>query len=200
MANSHHEIGVHTVYYWRCPACGWRWTIFSEQRQYFPVACLNCRKHEVTWEEVENCPHEKQYHAIDEFEVNMNPHLPNPGDLRHTTADAVRRGKERERRRLAEIKEKEEKQKQADELFAERVLLQVPGKCETEAEAGRSHAIVMSLKYGRDHDQTSNKLTYNQLKGPGAIVWNALQEAKLNPTLEYWWDYETSGFNIVVHW
>lgn len=131
--------------------------------------------------------------------------LPNPNDLRRTTETAIAIGKEREKKRLAAIAAKEERQRKADELFAAHVLEQVPDKCEKEAEAGRSHAIVMSLKYSRDYDSPApnwNDLPYNKLKGPGALVWNALSLANLNPKIEYWHDGMgmDSGFNIIVQW
>jgi hypothetical protein len=72
-----------------------------------------------------------------------------------------------------------------------------------EAKEGRDHAIVMGLKWGRDHDgYTGNELRYNQLKGPAAIVWNELVKAGLQPALEYWHDGMgmDGGFNIIIKW
>ena len=121
--------------------------------------------------------------------------------LRQLTEQAIQQGKEKEAKRLADVQAKNERQAKSDQLFAARVLAEVPDKCEKEASRERSHAIVMGLKWGRDHDYT-NALTHDQLKGPASIVWNYLQEQKLNPTLEYWHDGigMNSGFNIVVHW
>lgn len=125
--------------------------------------------------------------------------------LRKATTDAIQRGKEREKQRLADVKAKDERQKQKDQLLCSHILAQFPAKCEKEAEQGRSHAIIMGLKYGRDYDSPApnwNDLPYNKLKGPGALVWNYLAVAGLQPTIEYWHDGMgmDSGFNIVVHW
>jgi len=125
--------------------------------------------------------------------------------LRQLTKDAIQRGKDREAKRLAEIKAKEERQKQKDQLLASHVLAAFPEKCEREAEQGRSHAIIMGLKYGRDYDSPApnwNDLPYNKLKGPGAIVWNYLVKAGVEPSIEFWHDGMgiDGGFNIVVKW
>lgn len=123
--------------------------------------------------------------------------------LRQLTDAAIQRGKDEAARKLAHITAENERKARQDKLFAANVLAQVPDKCEKEAERERSHAVVMGLKWGRDHDgYNGNTMTYTQLKGPGAIVWNNLQEQGLNPTLEYWHDGVgiEGGFNIVVHW
>ena len=62
--------------------------------------------------------------------------------------------------------------------------------------------VIQRKQDSKDHEVTNNKLRYSQLKGVGAIVWNACQGAKLNPTLEYWHDGAgiESGFNLVVNW
>jgi hypothetical protein len=140
----------------------------------------------------------------DDFPTEEPPEV-DLAKLRKATEDAIQRGKEREKKRLAEVKAKDERQKQKDQLLASHILAAFPDKCEKEAEQGRSHAIIMGLKYSRDYDSPApnwNDLPYNKLKGPGALVWNYLSLAGLKPTIEYWHDGMgmDSGFNIVVHW
>lgn len=124
--------------------------------------------------------------------------------LRQLTEEAIQRGKLKEEKRLADIKAEDERKAKRDQLFAATVLAEFPDKCEKEAGRGRSHAIIMGLKYNRDYvyDGNYNSLTYDRLTGPGAIVWNYLQEAGLKPTIEYWHDGMgmDSGFNIVARW
>ena len=129
--------------------------------------------------------------------------LPTTKKLRQITQQAIAQGEERRRKQLAQIKEKEEQERKKHELIAEQVLAQVPSKCELEASNGRTHAIVMSLKWDRDYAfPVGNALTYDKLRGPGALVWNALREAELDPVIESWHDGVgmNSGFNIVVKW
>jgi len=140
----------------------------------------------------------------DDFPIEEPPEV-DVAKLRRLTEEAIERGKERERKRLADVKAKDERQKQKDQLLAAHVLATFPEKCEREAEQGRSHAIIMGLKHGRDHDSPApnwNELPYHKLKGPGAIVWNYLVKAGLKPTIEYWHDGMgiEGGFNIVVKW
>lgn len=118
--------------------------------------------------------------------------------LREMTNAAIQRGNEEKERKLALIEEKRVRQARADQLLAEQILTEIPSKCEQEAARERSHAIVMSLRYGRDYIGNSE----TDLKGPGAIVWNHLVEQGLNPTLEYWHDGVgvESGYNIVIKW
>jgi len=134
--------------------------------------------------------------------------------LRQHTEQAIQRGKCKEETRLADIKAEDERKAKRDQLFAATVLAEFPDKCEKEAGRGRSHAIIMGLKYNRDYvydarmfgeflnDGNFNSLSYDRLTGPGAIVWNYLQAAGLKPTIESWHDGMgmDSGFNIVVKW
>jgi hypothetical protein len=125
--------------------------------------------------------------------------------LRQLTEQAIQRGKLKEEKRLAAIKLEEERKAKREQLFAETVLAEFPDKCEKEAGRGRSHAIIMGLKYDRDytyHGNNFNILTPERLTGPAAIVWKHLEEAELKPTLEHWHDGMgiDGGFNIVVHW
>lgn len=134
----------------------------------------------------------------DDYPIEEPPEI-DVKKLKKLAKDAIEAGKERERKRLAEIKAKDDRQKEKDRLFAAHVIAQVPGKCEAEAEQGRSHAIVMGLKHGRDHDSPAPNW---KLKGPGAIVWNFLVTAGLEPAIEHWHDGcgMDGGFNIVVKW
>lgn len=134
--------------------------------------------------------------------------------LRQLTEQAIQRGKWKEEKRLADIKAEDERKARSDQLFAATVLAEFPDKCEKEAGRGRSHAIIMGLKYNRDYvydgnfsgfyarANSGNSLSYDRLTGPGAIVWNYLQAAGLKPTIEYWHDGigMDSGFNIVARW
>lgn len=124
--------------------------------------------------------------------------------LRQLTEQAIQRGKEKEAARLAGVNAENERKLKRDQLLAATILAEFPDKCEKEAGRGRSHAIIMSLKYNRDytHDTNFNTLQPDRLTGPGAIVWKYLKSAKLNPTIEYWHDGMgmASGFNILVHW
>lgn len=125
--------------------------------------------------------------------------------LRQLTEKAIQRGKDKEAQRLADVQAEDERKAKRDQLFAASVLAEFPDKCEREAIRGRSHAVIMGLKHSRDYTYQGsnfNILGYDHLTGPGAIVWNYLQEAGLKPTLEYWHDGVgiNAGFNIVAHW
>lgn len=126
-----------------------------------------------------------------------------PADLRKLTEEAVERGRLEHEDELQRIAEQEARQRRADELKAEGIIMQIPSKCEKEARNQRSHAVVMGLRYGKDHDQIGgNVLEVAKLKGAGKIVYDYCKDAGLNPTLEYWWsgDGMDSGYNIVVRW
>lgn len=128
---------------------------------------------------------------------------PSPAELRKLTEEAVERGKREHQAELQRIAEQEARQRRADELKAEGIIMQIPSKCEKEARNQRSHAVVMGLRYGKDHDQIGgNVLEVAKLKGAGKIVYDYCKDAGLNPTLEYWWsgDGMDSGYNIVVRW
>ena len=50
------------IYYWKCPECGFLWTIFEDQFRFFHLAkvvCHGCEKHELTEEEVRTFPSEE---------------------------------------------------------------------------------------------------------------------------------------------
>ena len=126
-------------------------------------------------------------------------------NLQDTTQVAIEEAEERRQKKLATIKAKTERAARAAELKAEGIIAQIPDRCAKEAEQGRNHAVVMGLDWDKDYEHQSgnfNSLTHDRLKGSGAHVWNACQEANMNPTLEYWHDGcgIKSGFNIVVHW
>jgi len=137
-------------------------------------------------------------HAEEPPEVDL-------AQLRQLTEQAIQRGKWKEEKRLVDIKVEDERKVKRDQLFAAAVLSDFPDKCEKEAGRGRSHAIIMGLKYSRDYvyqGNNFNSIHVELLTGPGAIVWNYLQEAGLKPSIEYWHDGMgmESGFNILVHW
>lgn len=140
--------------------------------------------------------------------------------LRATTNEAIRAAEAARVARLAAEeraqREKSEWVRRETDLKVERILGQVPGRCAIEANAGRSHAIVMSLetRYGRnsqvgiyDYERPTNS-GYNGefntawLCGPGKIVYDNLVAAGLRVTVEYWHDGVgvESGYNLVVHW
>lgn len=126
-------------------------------------------------------------------------------ELQTITQSAIAEAEHRRKEKLAEVKAKEEQKHTVAVFKATNIVNDIPKRCAKEAEAGRNHAIVMSIGY-KDHDKKSgppyNLLTYDKLIGTAEMVWNACQEAKMNPTLEYWHDGfgEKSGFNLVVHW
>lgn len=110
-------------------------------------------------------------------------------------------------RALAEETRQEEVQRQGDELKARLVILQIPSRTETEANAGRNHAIVMGLEYD-DYDRPSeerggwNICRSEWLKGASKLVYGFCLKEGFEPTIEHWDDGVgvKSGFNIVVHW
>lgn len=129
--------------------------------------------------------------------------LPTIEELRKLTSEALEQARIEREQKLARIQERDERKAKENQAFAERVLAQVPDKARKEAKEGRGHVVVMGLKWGRDHDgYSSNQLQYNQLKGPGAIVWNELSKAGLQPSIEYWHDGVgmDGGFNIIIKW
>lgn len=76
-----------------------------------------------------------------------------------------------------------------------------------ELAAGRSYAVVMSLKSGDDYTaQRSKTLKPENLLGIAARVYKMCEV--FDPTLEYWSrvegcqrdEYTVEGFNIVLHW
>lgn len=121
----------------------------------------------------------------------------NIDELKATTQAAIDAAENRRVKKLAEIKAKDERAAAAALLKAEGIVAQIPSKCAKEAEQGRKHAIVMGLKHSDYWDAC-----VESLNGAAAHVWNACQEANMNPTLEYWHDGGgmKSGFNIVVRW
>lgn len=127
--------------------------------------------------------------------------LPDPAELRQLTQKAIQEEKERHEKKLALLQEQDERKKLEHQLFAENVLKQIPEKARQDAKNGRSHTIVMAMKWSRDF-QYGTQLSYNDLKGPAAIVWNELIKARLNPKIESWDDGcgVESGYNIIIKW
>jgi hypothetical protein len=128
----------------------------------------------------------------------------NIDELKATTQAAIDAAENRRLKKLAEIKAKDEREAKAALLKAEGIIAQIPSRCAKEAEHGRNHALAMSLKHS-DYNHSGpphNQLPHDKLNGAAAHVWNACQEAGMNPTLEHWHDGGgmKSGFNVVVRW
>lgn len=121
-------------------------------------------------------------------------------------SEMARSDAEEERNRvLAEGKRQEELQRKNDELKADLIIQQISSRAETEASAGRNHAIVMSLNY---NDYKQPERVYNECKPEwltslsATTVYAYCVEEGFEPTIEFWHDGMgvNSGFNIVVHW
>lgn len=127
-------------------------------------------------------------------------------ELKKITLEAIREGQEQARKDEEARKLKEERIAAANRRKAQNVIDQIPERAKREARAGRSHAIVMSVKHD-DYKRPHNANNYNVcegdwLLGPAKLVWDYCVEAELKPTLEFWHDgcgYD-SGHNIVIHW
>ena len=90
------------------------------------------------------------------------------------------------------------------------ILSQLKERATAQARAGKSWAIVMSLKAGVDFESPSHtpvsQITEAWLGPVAKAIWQAC--AKFNPTFEYWSrqegdqrdSYTVEGINIVVHW
>jgi hypothetical protein len=129
--------------------------------------------------------------------------------LKDMTRRAIEAGQAEAKRLAEQVAEKERLKKAQDELKAKRIIMQIPGRAEKEAALGRSHAIVMAVKYedyDRPRDTPAGKdwrvCQGDWLKGACKLVWEYCVEAELNPTLEDWHDGcgINSGHNIVIHW
>lgn len=130
----------------------------------------------------------------------------NPAALRRQTEEAIARGKETARK-IAEEKRLDAERKDAEEKAkAYAIIAQIPRRCETESAAGRAWADVMGIRY-HDYQQPPDHKKWNECKpewlvGVARLVWDWCVQAKLKPTLEFWYsgDGMESGFNIVIHW
>ncbi len=129
-------------------------------------------------------------------------------DINHLssmTRKAIADGEAEARLKAERAKQKAEAKKREQEAKAEGILLQVPTRAETEAKAGRNHALVMSVGYDefvRDNNPGHRRRSGAELIDVPRLVWDKLVEAGLNPTLEEWDDGVgmTGGYNIVIHW
>lgn len=143
---------------------------------------------------------------IDGAPAGFNDELPPEVDiaqLTQITRNAIKQGEEKAAKKLAEIKEAAALKVRKSQIFAAKVLAEVPDKCYKEAERERTHAVIMDLKYNRDYEGVcSGKLPAEKLKAAGRIVYDYLVKMGLNPTIEYWWsgDGMESGHQIVAHW
>jgi hypothetical protein len=134
-----------------------------------------------------------------------------PEELRKLTNQAIDRAKQEREMKIKADYEAELRQDKEAELKAESIIAQIPGRAETEAKAGRSHAVVMGLRYGEytvldgKWGGTNARAVINPkgVDGKAAlIVWTYCQNAGLDPKLEYWHDGAgiDGGYNIVIRW
>jgi hypothetical protein len=136
-----------------------------------------------------------------------------PEGLRQLTQEAIESGI---RRREAEVRiatEKEKAKLLEEQLRARGIIAQIPGRAETEALAGRNHAIVMGLKYNEDFTYDAEERGYDQkncyrtlnpakISSTARLVFDHCEAAGLKPSFEFWHDGAgvNSGWNIVIHW
>jgi hypothetical protein len=133
--------------------------------------------------------------------------------LRAITSEAIRNAEvERVARLEAEDRAQREKSDRAQreaEAKADRILSQVPERCGLEAKAGRSFAIIMSLKsyedYDIDHDhrcRRNDSFSFTWLKGAAKLVYERLVADGVPVKFDYWHDGVgvQSGFNLLVTW
>lgn len=128
-----------------------------------------------------------------------------PAKLRQMTNQAIADAEQRRQQKLAEKKAQQEREHRENLLKAESIIHSIPEQCAKAAENGEFGAIVMKLKHMEDYvidSQNWGKLNPSQLKGVGALVYKACQDAKLNTSLTYWHDGEGmhSGFDLIIHW
>ena len=126
--------------------------------------------------------------------------------LRDRTKAAIRAGEITAEIIARRQQEAENRKRAIEELKAEEIFSQVGPRCEQEAAAGRRHAIIMSINAYEDYEQpygsAANVCEPGWLQGVARRVYEGLQEANLNPNIEFWHDGVgiKSGFNIIVHW
>lgn len=136
-----------------------------------------------------------------------------PESLRQLTQDAIKSANIRREKELQLEEARIYGRLQEQELKARGIIAQIPGRAETEALAGRNHAIVMALKYGADFDidfeQRSNdqhncfrRVNPAGLSHAARLVYEYCLGADLKPSFEFWHDGVgvNSGWNIVIHW
>lgn len=122
--------------------------------------------------------------------------LPNPNELRKLTEKAISDGeKEKEKRLLAE-QLKQELIDQQNKKKAERILADVPELCRLAAIQGNNKATAMKVQRNECHKQSTGYI----LSGVAKIVYDELNKAELNPTLQYCWDDNDSWVEIFVNW
>jgi len=116
---------------------------------------------------------------------------------------------------LAELEKqaKEEAQRRIDRQKADVIMQQLVHRCAIEAEAGRNHAILMSLHQGRDYvlpQYDYGAPTPGSLVHVARFVYDDIQAAnavadaddRLTVKFEYWHDGvgQDCGYNLVVAW
>jgi hypothetical protein len=127
-----------------------------------------------------------------------------PADLRKMTNEAIAKGNKKAAEEAARKQRAADRKLAMEKAKAMRVIDGIPDRAMREAEEGRDHAIVMSIKY-EDYDHSSGSFVEcrpDLLNGACRIVWDYCVNAKLNPTIESWHDGmgNHSGHNIVIHW
>lgn len=125
-----------------------------------------------------------------------------PLELRRLVDIEIAEAHKRRAQNLIRQKAEEERRQLEIKMKAEDIIAQIPSRCAREAEAGRSHAIVMSLAHDDyNHKKPYNKLDPKDLKNVGKIVWDVVFAAGLEPDLQHWdsGDGMKCGFNIIVH-
>jgi len=152
------------------------------------------------WSRVEGC--QRDEYVVDGFNIVL--HWTTVDDLLNklgtlgddTTAKAVREGIQAAQSAIADK--------------AASILGQLKDKASIQARAGKSWAIVMSLKSGTDFTCPSgSRITQIQPEWLGPVakaVWDAC--ASFAPTFEYWSreegdqrdSYTVEGINVIVHW
>jgi hypothetical protein len=137
------------------------------------------------------------------FKILEKPMNINIDSLREMTAKAIRDGEEKVRKEIADKNAINAAAEALAKAKANTILLQVAGRAEREAKAGRNHAVIMGIKYNDFVPPCYNNLANPEhLAGTAAIVWQELVKSGLNPTLESWHDGMgiKGGHNIVIHW
>jgi hypothetical protein len=105
------------------------------------------------------------------------------------------------KRRRQEEELKKQKFAKEQEVRANNILDSVESICNKAASKGDYTAKIMRLKHDVDHKSFSSSLTVGGLRNAGRIVFDSLEEAGLNPSIQFWHDGVgiESGFDIWVN-
>lgn len=126
------------------------------------------------------------------------------GELRQLAEEARRLVEEQRQMETVQAKAEAEYQLQLQELKAGYIIAQIMDRAKREAQAGRNHAIVMSVGSG-DYDRPTGSWGICKpqwLTGACKIVYEYCRNTGFEPTLDSWHDGVgvNGGFNIVIHW